>query len=217
MSKIKLVIFDMDGLIFNTEEIAYEAMTETIRAFDREFPIELYKKVIGFGKDSTEKVLQDYFGDDFPVGRLFQNFKVVFNDLIAEKGIEIKPGVDVLLDFLDANDFKKCIASSSSIATIEKYLQLANLTNRFDFYVSGEEVAHGKPAPDIFIEACNRAGETRNNTIVLEDSYNGLLAANRANIDCIMIPDMIEPNDECKQLAAHILPNLTEVISIIQK
>jgi len=100
--------------------------------------------------------------------------------------------------------------------TIQTNLSLAGLTDRFDFYMSGSEVKRGKPYPDIFLGACQRANEVPDSSLVLEDSLNGLRAAVGANINCIIVPDLIEPNEEIKKHAYEIVSDLSQVIGIIK-
>lgn len=216
MNDKKLVVFDMDGLLFNTEEIGYEAMRLAFKNMGEEFPVERYIELIGMREDDTNRALQQFYGEKFPIDTMLVKYKNAFKSILDNDQLKPKRGAIELLNFLDENNFKKCIASSSDLSAIEKYLKLTNLTDRFDFYVSGEEVANGKPAPDIFIEACKRANELPENAIVLEDSLNGLRSAKAANIDCIVIPDMVPQNEEIVADATYILPTLKQVIDILQ-
>lgn len=216
MNDVQFVIFDMDGLMFNTEEIAYTALSEAMEHFQYDLPVETYKSMIGMRSNETDRMLLEIYGEDFPMDDIFARFKKLFSENITNDGLGIKPGVHALLDFLDEKQIKRCIASSSRLKTIEHYLQLSNLTERFDFYISGEEVEDGKPAPDIFIEACRRAHINEKNAIVLEDSLNGFLAAYRAGIHCIVIPDMVEPNEKMREHAT-IFETLHDVIPFLNK
>lgn len=216
MSKVKFVIFDMDGLLFNTENVGYEAMRRAFADHEVDFPERYYIESIGMRIEETTANLIRRYGEEFPLDAMFEKYFTYFEELIASGMLQTKPGTSELLDYLDANGYKKCIASSSKIKTIEQFLRLTNLSDRFDFYVSGEEVAHGKPAPDIFIEACNRAKIAPENAMVLEDSLNGLRAAKGAQIDCAIIPDMVPAGEEMKATATHIVPTLKDVIAILE-
>lgn len=216
LKNLKLIIFDMDGLLFDTEMISYKSSAQTFKnKYDIDFPLDLYKKTIGMDLKGVETFYKENFGDKISFPDFIEDYNQVFSQILDEEGLAIKPGVDELLDSLDEKGLKRCIASSSSLATIERYLQITGMTDRFDFYISGEEVENGKPAPDIFLQACKRADESTETAIVLEDSVNGFRAAKRAQIDCIVVPDLIEPTTEINENAYAVVPNLKKVIELI--
>jgi HAD superfamily hydrolase (TIGR01509 family) len=216
MGKLKLVIFDMDGLLFDTERPSYLAMKAAVEKWGFDFPLENYQRIIGLADDECDKQLQEVYGKEFSLEQILQDYQQAFKNILEKEGLGIKPGAEKLLELLDQKGVKKCIASSSSKATIQRYLMKTGLTHLFDFYISGEEVEAGKPNPDIFIEACKRANETPENSLVLEDSLNGLRAAVGAKIKCIVVPDLIEPNLEMKKHAYDIAADLYRVIEIIK-
>jgi HAD superfamily hydrolase (TIGR01509 family) len=215
MEQIKLVIFDMDGLLFDTERPSYLAMKEILENEGYEFLLDHYRQLIGLTTVNSNQVLQKLYGNEFQFESLRGAYHKRFSEILDTDGLMIKPGAEQLLNAIERKGLKKCIASSSSRETIERYLKKAGLESRFDLYVSGHEVKRGKPHPDIFLEACKRVNETPESAIVLEDSLNGLKAAYEANIHCILVPDLIEPNDEIKEKAFAIVTDLEEVINII--
>lgn len=218
MQNLELVIFDMDGLLFDTEMLAYRALNQTLKNdHNVELHIDIYKQTIGMDLKGTEMMLRKEFGNVISFPDIFNNYSHAFKQILEAEGLAIKSGVTELLDYLDERGLKRCIASSSSLRTIKNYLSLTDLTDRFDFYLSGEEVENGKPAPDIFLEACRRADESPEQALVLEDSVNGFRAAKSANINCIVVPDLIEPTVEINQHAYEVVPNLEKVIQIIHK
>lgn len=214
MKDVRLVIFDMDGLLFDTERLSYLAMKRAIEKLGFDFPLDNYKRIIGAGDYESDSILKEIYKRNFSLDEILEDYQREFQNILYREGLTVKPGVSELLDKLDNKGIKRCIASSSSGKTIHKYLSLSGLLNRFDFYVSGEEVESGKPNPDIFIEACKRAEEVFENSLVLEDSHNGLRAANSAGIACIIIPDIIEPNEEMRKKAYRIFPSLNDVLEI---
>ncbi|MDY0407248.1 HAD family phosphatase [Virgibacillus sp. 179-BFC.A HS] len=217
MKEIDLVIFDMDGLLFDTETSYYEAMRGAMTTFGFDFPFETYKSMIGIGDNETNQLLQKICGPDFSMAPLWEENYRQFQKLLDEKGLVIKPGAIELLHALDEAGIAKCIASSNNKAAIENYLEVSGLGDRFDFYVSGDDVKRAKPDPDIFQIACRKANATADRALVLEDSLNGLRAANAAGIKCIIVPDMLEPNEEMKENAYAIVDNLEEVIPMVTK
>ncbi|WP_042354084.1 HAD family hydrolase [Bacillus rubiinfantis] len=216
MKEVKLAIFDMDGLLFDTERPSYEAMRRVMVRLGHDFPMEHYKPIIGVADHECDVIMKEIYGPEFSFPSIVADYRQEFDNILLEEGIMVKPGTDNLLTALDQNGIKKCIASSSSKAVINHYLSLAGFTDRFDFYVSGEEVENGKPNPDIFLEACKRGNVAPDAALVLEDSLNGLRAAVGAGIKCIIVPDIIAPNDEMKTNAYAIADDLNQVIDLLK-
>lgn len=216
MERLKLVIFDMDGLLFDTEWPSYLAMKKAVEGRGLSFPISNYRQLIGLHGSMSRSVLDKLYDGKLEIDSVIEEYRVGFKEILETEGVSLKPGAKKLLNWLEEQEIKKCIASSSSRSTITDYLKRVGFESRFDFFISGSEVENGKPHPDIFIEACRRAGENPTSAIVLEDSLNGLLAAHAANIRCILIPDLIEPTEEMKEKAYLTLPDLEKVIPIIK-
>lgn len=217
MNPVKLVIFDMDGLLFDTERPSYAAMKEIMERKGYHFSLDNYKQIIGLSDKECNSVMQKTYGEDFRLELISTEYRNRFKEILDNDGLVIKDGAEFLLKALDKKRIKKCIASSSSKETIQLYLERAGLEKYFDFYRSGEEVENGKPHPDIFLEACKRANESPETSIVLEDSLNGLRAAFDAKIRCIIVPDLIKPNEEMKNKAFSILSNLEQVVPLLEE
>lgn len=205
----------MDGLLFDTERLGFKAYKKAMEERGYPFSMDVYKRLIGAGQLEDEMILKEVYGESFELAQITSTIDGAFNQIIEEEGIRVMSGVHELLDALDEMGIQKCIASSSSIARIEQYLALTNLTHRFDFYMSGDEVDKGKPHPDIFIEACRRANVKPDDALVLEDSLNGLRAAKSASIKCIIIPDLIDENDEMRKDAYHITAKLDNLVQLV--
>jgi HAD superfamily hydrolase (TIGR01509 family) len=214
MIDFKLVIFDMDGLLFDTERIYFKSMKKVMEKRGYNFPLETYKLLVGIPDLECDEILKDIYGKEFSIHDILEEYHQGFREMVMKEGLIIKPGAEKLLDFLDQNGLKKCIASSSNMEIIEYYLSITGLSKRFDFCISGDEVERGKPHPDIFLEACKRAKEVPNNCLVIEDSVNGLRAAVSANINCIIVPDLIDPNEEMNKNAYKIVSDLEKVIDL---
>ncbi|API93242.1 HAD family phosphatase [Virgibacillus pantothenticus] len=211
MNQVKLMIFDMDGLLFDTERIAFQALKKAMKNADYELTLDIYRKIIGAGKQEDEAILKDVYGEEFSFSLVLDDYLHESEKILKTDGLRIMEGVTELLDILDERKIKKCVASSSSLETIQRYLTMTNLKDRFDFYMSGDEVERGKPHPDIFLEACQRADESPEVAIVLEDSPNGLRAAYRAGIKCIVVPDLVVPDEEMENRAYRIVTSLVDV------
>jgi HAD superfamily hydrolase (TIGR01509 family) len=212
---MKLVIFDMDGLLFDTEKPSFRALKEASEKRGFNFTLEHYKQVMGMPHGKSREALEKMFEGKFSYEVMIGEYRERFKKILADEGIGVKPGVKQLLDAIDERGMKKCIASSSARETIAAYLKQTGLEDRFDFYISGNEVKNGKPYPDIFLEACKIAGEPVESAIVLEDSLNGLKAACAAGIRCVLVPDLIEPTMELEEMAYRIVADLEKVIAIL--
>ncbi|MDY0394958.1 HAD family hydrolase [Virgibacillus halophilus] len=217
MKEIDLVVFDMDGLLFETEKSYYEALRAAMESFGFDFAFETYQQMIGISDKETDEALQKICGPGFSTVPLWEENNRQFDLLLEKKGLGIKPGAERLLDVLDQLGIAKCIASSNNKAAIERYLHVSGMGDRFEFYVSADDVARAKPDPDIFLTACRKAGAAAEKTLVLEDSLNGLRAAKAAGINCIVVPDLLAPDEEMRRNAYDIVDSLDEVIPFIER
>lgn len=214
MRNLNFVIFDMDGLIFDTERQVFEAMRSVAKEIGIEYQLDDFKRTIGVNDEKTKELMVDKYGEAF--SEVMKRYREEFNNILHEEGLRVKPGVLELLNMLDQKNIMRCIASASKRDVIKRFLEMSNLEDRFDFYISGSEVDRGKPYPDIFLKACELANKKEKDTIVIEDSLHGLKAAVAANIKCIIVPDLIEPDNEMKRLAHRICDDLNEVAKLIK-
>lgn len=174
----KLFIFDMDGLIFDTEKFAYKVWKITGEKFGFQMTEEQFNQLRGMTEEDIIKRVQEFFNgnEEVPIWRRFM--KTTRNQLIDEIQTVYKMvGLDSLLDFLKRKGIKLALASSNDKKTIQKYLKFENMEDVFDYIVSGEDVEKGKPHPDIFLKVCNDLSVPAKEAIVLEDSKNGVKAA----------------------------------------
>jgi len=217
MQTVKLVIFDMDGLLFDTERQSFTILRDVAEKEGFRVTLDFYKTLIGISDVDSKKLFLDEFGESFFEKQVLEKYIVERDRVFAEEGVMTKQGAIELLDTLDTLGIKRGIASSSRRDVIRHHLEKSGLLNRFDFYISGTEVERGKPYPDIFLEACKIAGVDPKEAIVLEDSLHGLMAASRGDIRCIVIPDLIEPTEEMKNLAYRICQDLAEVAGLLRQ
>lgn len=212
----KSVIFDMDGVIFDSEQAILDLWDEMAREHNIPNIRENIMKCIGINEDATEKVLFDAYGDDFP----YREYKKVISARYHEKfdggRLPMKPYVKELLEFLTENGYRIAIASSTKSSTVIKQIEEAGIANHFQVVIGGEMVSRSKPNPDIFIKAFEELDADRDNTYVIEDSYNGIKAAFAANLKGIMVPDLLKPNDEMREKAFKIFEDLGQVKEFIE-
>lgn len=215
----KAVIFDMDGLLFDTEIVYYEASQLVADQMGFPYDKELYLKYLGV---SDEEVWANYHQIFASFGK--NNVQKFINDAYEETirrfslgAVQLKPGVIELLDFLEEHRIPKVVASSNQRHIIELLLEKNQLTNYFETIVSAENVKRAKPDPEIFLLAHEYLGTKKQETLVLEDSKNGILAAASAEIPVIMIPDLLAPSEDLQQKTLAVLSSLHEVPGYLKK
>ena len=217
--KLELVIFDMDGLMIDTESICIKAWKKTMNKFNLKVEKDFFQDVIGSSagilKVKMERVLQDRF--DFMEVLIHQRKSAA--EIVDSEGIERKKGIFELLDYLEANNIPKAVASSSFREKVDKYLELTGLTGRFDYIICGDEVAEPKPAPDLYNNVCDHFTVERKNIMILEDSLNGLNSAKAAGIPKrIYVPDLvILSKEQEKELVYRKFASLLEVRGFLEE
>ena len=217
MEKIEAIVFDMDGVIFDTERLIYKLWLEIAPKYGFNTVDTLFYKVIGVTKTYTEQVFYKEYGKDIPYWEFREEAKRVFFEYVNEHGVPLKDGIRELLEYLKKNNYKIGLASSTSIDTITEELKMEKLYDYFDVVVGGDLIKNSKPAPDIYLAACEKLGVKPENAIAIEDSFNGIRAAHAAGMKAIMVPDMIEPDDEMREKAYAIKRDLFEVMEMLEK
>nr|WP_303244096.1 HAD family phosphatase [uncultured Cellulosilyticum sp.] len=215
MAKVELVIFDMDGLMFDTERIYYKAWQEAAQSKGYAITWEVYTQIVARNSRYIEKVLKQLLGEALPYKEIEEDKRQRSNQMIAEEGIGIKKGLLELLDALEQKGIKKAVATSSQREKALSYLSLAGIKERFDDIICGDEVMESKPNPEIFVKVCGRLGGTPEKTLVLEDSRLGLEAGKKGGMTTVLIPDLVQPDEEMKGNADYILNSLDEVIKLL--
>jgi beta-phosphoglucomutase-like phosphatase (HAD superfamily) len=208
------VVFDMDGLLFDTEVLYQEALQLAAAEGGHEVAIDVFNRTVGLPWAQSRALLLSHFGEAFPVDE-FQETWVRHFWVIAEARLSLKGGALELLDTLDQFRLPRAIATSSSRRTVERHLTAHNLLERFDAIVGRGDYERGKPAPDPFLKAAERLGVEPHLCLALEDSHNGVRSASSAGMMTIMVPDLFEPIDEIRGLCTFVVRDLHEVRSLI--
>lgn len=217
MNKIELVIFDMDGLMFDTENLSKKSWQKIGERYGYDFHDEFFNEVIGLNIDAVTKAFSNTFGVDFPYDELKEEKNKIMMKEIKENGIDIKKGLKECVGYLKENNILIAVASSSRRSVIEFYLRSADLTYEFDYIISGEEVKNGKPHPEIFLTCCQRLNVSKENALVLEDSINGIKAAYDGDIKVVFIPDLVKLPEEIEKLPYKKLVDLSLVPQLVEK
>ena len=209
---IKAVIFDLDGLLIDSEIVSYKIYKEILNQFGHSFSIEEYAQNFS-GKTEVKNVtnLIDTYNLPWTVEVGLDNVLKVEDKFINE-GIDLKTGVKKLLTYLKDKNLKIAIASSSTRDRALTILRQHNIVEYFDEFVFGNEIEKGKPNPDIFLKACDKISVNPEECLVLEDSESGIQVAYSANIPVICIPDMKVPNQYYLNMTKAVLSSLEEVI-----
>ena len=213
--QVRAVVFDMDGLLCDTETVYRDAMIAVAAERGHDFPLPLFKSMVGLPAEASDRQVRNHFGEGYPVAE----FNARVGELVAaacEAGIALKAGVVELLDHLDGLMLPRAIATSSSHRSVQAHLGLSGVIPRFTSIVAKGDYARGKPDPDPFLVAAERLGVAPEHCLALEDSHNGVRAASSAGMMTIMVPDLLDPTDEMHGLCVRIARDLHEVRRLLQ-
>jgi HAD superfamily hydrolase (TIGR01509 family) len=205
------VIFDMDGLMLDTEPLAAQAWIDAARELGIDFDHAVTLRLIGLNFADCGTLIRAHHGDDYPVEALMHAWGSAYDAIVEREGIVIKPGLLELMAWLETEDVRKAVATSTRRARALSKLIHAGLFERFSVLVGGDEIAQGKPAPDIFVETARRLGIDAADCIVLEDSEPGVRGAIAAGMTPIMIPDLHPPSAALLAMRPLVLPTLHDV------
>lgn len=214
MTKIKGVIFDMDGLIFDSEMLYYEGTQIIADEMKIPYDKDLYLEFLGRSDEVVWAGYHELYDEKFGAAYVQEFIQRAYDKTIEmfEAGeAKLKPGIHELLGYLDDQKIQRVIASSNKRRVIEILLAKAGLTSEFSQIVSAEDVTHAKPSPEIFELARTRLALEKEQVVVLEDSQNGILAAEAAGIPVIMIPDLLPPDETLQRKTVAVLKSLAEV------
>ena len=215
---IKAVIFDMDGLIVDTEKLSAKGWIKAGENQNAKITLNETLQILGFTRKSIYEFWQKFFqNQNVNIDKLMQDHYDYLEKILFNEGPKKMPYVEKLLIYLTENNYKIAVASSSDTYHIENNLEKTNLKKYFNALASGEEVKNGKPNPDIFLLAAKKLNVKPEECLVLEDSKNGIIAAKKAGMRAIMVPDMFKVDDELKILSDKIVKNLKEVINYLEE
>lgn len=208
------MIFDMDGLLFDTERLYRESWLALAPQFGQKPEPGLPEAVCGVSGIRLKEIILSYY-PDIDADAYIQSCTERVRQLLSTE-VPLKPGVRELLSYLKAQKTKTAIASSSPLCLIRQNLALTGLDSFFDVIVSGEQVLHGKPAPDIFLEAAHQLGLPPESCYVFEDGIHGIQAAAAAGCRPVMVPDLTLPDAKTRALCTGIYPSLRDILEDIK-
>lgn len=214
--RVRAVIFDMDGLLLDSERLAYAIGRDVSRDMGIPWRHEVALQMIGLNSREHERLLKGAYGEDYPVDAHHAEFGRRYEAAIAAGEIPLKPGVGELLDALDRLGLPRAVATSTRRSRALPKLAAVGVLARFDGVVGGDEVSRGKPAPDIFIAAARLLGVAPQACVVLEDSNPGVRGALACGAQALMVPDMLAPDPELLAAGALRCDSLHEVLALFE-
>lgn len=214
---MKTIVFDMDGVLFDTERLLQNSWIITARAHGLPGMEEIFPKCIGLNANDSRQLVMAAYGQDFDYQSFREEASAHFRKCIIENGLPVKPGVRELLQWLKEEDWSVGLASSTRRESVMDHLERAGIRDYFSVVVTGDMVEHSKPRPDIYLMACEMLGADPGKSYAIEDSPNGVRSAHAAGMSCLTVPDMIMPDREIEALSTQIFADLTQVLAYLQE
>ncbi len=214
---MKAVIFDMDGVLFDTERLCMNSWNHVAQKYGVQGMEAVFEQCIGLNGNDTKTLVLQQLGQDFPYDEFRAQASEWFWDYIHKKGIPMKAGVKKILCYLKQSGYKIGLASSTRYESIIKHLKQAEIIDYFSVIVAGDMIEHSKPKPDIYLLACKKLDVKPEEAYAIEDSPNGIRSAAAAGMKPIMVPDLVKPNAEMEQLSFLICEDLVQVMKFLNQ
>ncbi len=214
MEKICAIIFDMDGVILDSESISDITWAEAAKDFKVQMTADILNSCRGSNKNDILAKLAEIYGKTFDAEGFLDRTGILFSQIEKEKGIPLMPYAHQILEYLKPK-YKIALASSTKGPTVERQLTNVGVISFFEKRITGEMVTHSKPNPEIYLKACEAIGCTVDECVAVEDSLNGVRSASAAGLKTIMIPDKVQPTAEIIPLCWKILPSLKAMEEIL--
>ena len=211
----KAVVFDMDGVIFDSERAVMQCWEEVASRHNIPNIEKAILACTGTTMVRTREIMLNLYGADFPYDEYARESSAIFHSRYDGGRLPMKPGVKELLTFLKEHDKKIALASSTRQQVVTDELRDAGVIEYFDRIICGDMVSRSKPAPDIFLKACEELNISPSDSYAIEDSYNGIRAAHSGGLHPIMVPDLLPADEEMQSLAEIVLPSLTSVMEYL--
>ncbi len=207
----KAVVFDLDGTLIDSEALVLEAYMAAADRHGVPFTHEQFLSLVGKHRQASSALMQQYFGDAFPL----DDFYATVGEHIGDRSAPLKPGVAALLDRLDGSATPYALATSSGPGWVEKHLRVHDLASRFRGIVTREDVANGKPHPEPYLKASGLLGQRPHDVLAIEDSPTGVASAHAAGLMTVMVPDLIQPDTETRARVLHVGQSLGDILGLL--
>lgn len=213
--QVKAVVFDMDGLLVDTETVVFRAMQRAAALIEGEMPFATFQRMVGLQHEASDRILLEHFGEGFDLDTWSIEVSAHFQEELVA-GIALKAGAVEILDWLDGVGMKRAIATSSRLEAVRHSLGPHGIVDRFDALITRDIPMRGKPHPDPFLKAAQALGVDPADCLALEDSHNGVRSASSAGMMTIMVPDMLDATQEMQSLTVRIARDLHEVRELLE-
>jgi len=208
-------IFDMDGLLLDTEGVYKRSWTTACSALGFDLTEELYLTLIGITVADCEKRLVVHFGENFPLDRFRGDARAGYDAIVAAEGIPMKPGVLAALDWAADRNIPCGVGTSTHTEEARERLKRHGIVDRFSVVVGGDQIKHGKPDPETFLKVAGALGRKPEDCLVFEDAHSGVHAARAAGMSVVLVPDLLAATPEIAAKAAGVFPSLQQAVKWI--
>ncbi|MDP5238555.1 HAD family phosphatase [Uliginosibacterium sp. 31-16] len=212
LTRPRAVIFDMDGLLLDSERVALGFFEQASRELGVAWSQEVGLSMVGLNSKDSDKLILQAFGADFPIEAHRQRFGELYEAAIVAGDIPLKPFARELLEYLAGARIPCAVATSTRRTRAEAKLMRAHLLQHFQALACGDEVSRGKPAPDIYELAAARLSVEPRDCLALEDSNAGVRAAVSASMNVVMVPDLLKPDADIRRYGVSVLESLKDVL-----
>ncbi|MDR3413029.1 MAG: HAD family phosphatase [Formivibrio sp.] len=216
VERIRAAIFDMDGLMLDSERLALACWRDAAKHIGAPIHEEAILGMVGMHTSRTRQWLIDQFGPDYPADAMQATCHEIYMLRTQREAIPLRPGILEMLDWLESINIPKAVATSTRRSIALHHLEMAGLLSRFQFVVCGDDVAHPKPAPDIYHAVLCQFSLPATACVVFEDSDFGAQAAHAAGCRLVIVPDLRQPSHETRALGAPIVASLHEARELIK-
>jgi HAD superfamily hydrolase (TIGR01509 family) len=213
MKNFKAAIFDMDGLLLDSEQLALKAFEAGCKQFGLGDQTDLFMQFVGTNAEKGNAEMKQALDGVIDTNEFIATWRGIYADWIEKKPVPLKAGIKEVLKHLNSLNIPMAVATSTKTAAAEKKLKMAGIFDCFDVVIGGDQVSHSKPAPDIFQKAAASSSCVPSSCIAFEDSPNGVRSAVTAGMTVVQIPDMIEPDDELLELGHIVLDKISDVLT----
>lgn len=208
----KAVIFDMDGVLFDTERLCRETWNIIAREQNLENIDDVLTACTGSNRQDTILIMKKAYGEDFDALAFMEQCSQINIKRMEEEGIPIKKGAKEILDFLKEENYRIGLASSTRKFRVLENLEKSGFSDYFEVVIGGDMIEHSKPSPDIYLLACKELGVNPADTFAIEDSPNGIRSSHSAGMKPIMVPDLVAPTEEILSMTITCKKDLLEVM-----
>lgn len=216
MSMIKLVIFDVDGTLVDSESIYVKAAIKNLEVNHYNIPMSAIMGIIGQNRVAGQRLIESTQDDSFDYDKYLEDFRKIRDELLEKEPYKLKKGALNILNYCKENNIKMAIATSTYRDKQVKVLTNLGIIDYFDYMVFGDEIKNSKPAPDIYLKVYEHYNIDKDEMIIYEDSKNGILSAHNAGIRVVYIKDIVDVKEEVTSLCYKQVKDLDEGIEILR-